>query len=145
MLSRRYVYLVDNKVPIFFFFCNCLLTTGGQGYRGRYYGSNNSIQEILWKHRNGIIHSEDKGRSREGCGEKEQPVFRLKFRRSSPGRGALERALPTQSHGVESQKEEHTEVLSSVWLEGEVESGKGGQLGRSPQGGFMQGIVGYFE
>lgn len=72
-------------------------------------------------------------------------MFRLKFRRSGPGRGALGRALPTQSHGVESQKEEHTEVLSSVWLEGEVESGKGGQLGCSHQGGFMQGIVGSFE
>lgn len=51
-------------------------------------------------------------------------MFRLKFRRSGPGRGALGRALPTQSHGVESQKEEHTEVLSSLWLEEEVESGK---------------------
>lgn len=76
-------------------------------------------------------------------------MFRLKFSRNSPGRGALGRPLPTQSHGVESQKEEHTGVLQELlcgwrrsWSPGK---GEEDSLVGSHQGGFMQGIVGCFE
>lgn len=76
-------------------------------------------------------------------------MFRLKFKRSSPDRGAPGRALPMQSHGVESQKEEHTDVLLELpcgWRR-RWSLGKGGEdsLVGSHQGGFMQGIVGCFE